>query len=417
MSIFRSFRILIFTQYFWPESFRINALARTLKAQGHEVSVLTGKPNYPEGLFFSGYKGLGIQKETWQGIPIFRIPILARGRQNALRLALNYLSFVVSGLLFAPFVLRKQKIDVIFVYAPSPVFQVIPASFLGWLKRVPVVLWVQDLWPQSAKATGHVESALLLKLLEKLVLFSYAHTDLLLVQSQAFVAPVAKLSPVHVPVLYYPNSVEDTFYAPQAIDALSIETLQNGFSVLFAGNIGTAQGVSTIVNAAKLLKIYSQINIVMMGSGSMSDWVAQQKQKHDLNNLHLVGRFPAEMMPSMMKQASVLLVTLKQDPIFALTIPSKVQDYLATGKPIVAALDGEGARVIEESGAGLTCAAEDAKGLADAILALYHMPEKDRVAMGNNGHAYFLKHFEMGRQAKKLIEILKQRITEKEREN
>ncbi|HQN65181.1 MAG TPA: glycosyltransferase family 4 protein [Methylophilus sp.] len=407
--------IMIVSQYFWPESFRINALACALKAQGHEVSVLTGKPNYPEGKFFSGYKGWGIQKEVWQEIPIYRIPILARGRQSGLKLAFNYLSFIVSGLLIAPFVLHKQKIDVIFVYAPSPIFQVIPASFLGWLKRVSVALWVQDLWPQSAQATGYVKSTLLIKLLERLVRFAYAHTDLLLVQSQAFVEPVTKLAPGHIPVVYYPNSVEDAFYAPQPIDVPRVEVMQNtDFSVLFAGNIGTAQSVETIVNAAKILKDYPQISIVMMGSGSMADWVAQQQQQYALSNLHLVGRFPAETMPVLMRQASVLLVTLKKDPIFAATIPSKIQAYLATARPIIACLDGEGARLIQEAGAGLGVAAEDADGLAEAILRLYRASAQEREAMGLRGQAYFKQHFDEQKLATELVQHFEALINNRE---
>lgn len=397
-------RILVVSQYFWPESFRINALALALKAQGHEVSVLTGKPNYPEGKFFSGYAGYGIQEEAWQGIPIFRIPMLARGQKSAVKLVLNYFSFVLSGLLFAPFMLRNKKVDIIFVYAPSPVFQVIPASFLGWLKRVPVVLWVQDLWPQSAQATGYVRSTLLLKLLEKLVRFAYAHTDLLLVQSQAFVEPVAKLALRHIPVVYYPNSVEDAFYVPQPIDVPHVDVLQTGFSVLFAGNVGTAQSVETIVAAAKLLKEYPQISIVMMGNGSMSDWIAQQKRQYDLSNLHLVGRFPAETMPVLMRQASVLLVTLKKDPVFELTIPSKIQAYLAAGRPVIACLDGEGARLIREAGAGLSVPAEDAAGLAQAILTLCHTGQEERDEMGLRGQAYFKQHFDEQKLTSELIQ-------------
>ncbi len=408
-------RILIFSQYFWPESFRINALAVALQAQGHEVSVLTGKPNYPEGQFFSGYRGWGVQQETWRGMPIYRIPMLARGKQRALKLAFNYLSFIVSGVLFAPFVLRKQKFDVIFVYAPSPIFQVIPASFLGWLKRVPVVLWVQDLWPQSAQATGYVKSSFLLKLLEKLVCFAYAHTDLLLVQSQAFAVPVAQLAPKHIPVVYYPNSVEDAFYAPQPMGVPEVNALQNAvFSVLFAGNVGTAQSVETIVDAAKLLKSYPEISIVMMGSGSMSGWIAEQKQQYALDNLHLVGRFAAETMPILMRKASVLLVILKKDPIFAMTIPSKIQAYLATARPIIACMDGEGARLIQEAEAGLSVAAEDAAGLTQAILTLYQTPAPAREAMGLRGQAYYKQYFDEQKLTTELVRHFEVLIKNKE---
>ncbi len=386
-------KILIFNQYFWPESFRINEVACALKARGHEVEVMTGKPNYPEGKFFAGYGAWGIKKESWRDIPIYRVPMLARGNRGTIKLALNYLSYIISGLLFAPWLLRKEKYDVIFVYGVSPIFQAIPASFLGCLKGVPVVLWVQDLWPQSAEATGYVKSPFLLKLLEKFVRFTYAHTDLLLVQSEAFVAPVSKLAP-NIPIAYYPNSVEKEFYSPQAISTPHIESLQSGFTVLFAGNVGTAQAMETIVAAAEKLQIYSEISIVILGSGSKSGWVAEQIVKKKLTNLHQEGRFPVETMPTLMRQASALLVTLTDQPIFELTVPNKIQAYLAVGKPVIACLNGEGARIVAEAKAGVAVRAEDGEGLASAIVKLYEMSAPEREQMGVNGRAYFKQHFD-----------------------
>lgn len=385
--------ILFFNQYFWPENFRINEMAIALKNQGHDVEVLTGKPNYPEGEFFNGYTGLGITKEVWQSIPIYRVPMLSRGNKSSIKLALNYLSFIISGIIFAPWMLRKKKYDVIFVYAPSPIFQVIPASFLGWVKNIPVTLWVQDLWPQSAEATGHVKSPFLIKLLEYFVRFTYSGTDLLLVQSQAFVKPVAKLAP-HIPIAYYPNSVEKTFYSPDLMEVPNIESLQTGFSVLFAGNIGAAQSMETIVAAAEKLIAYPEIKIVIVGSGSKFDWLAKQVIEKNLRNLHLEGRYPVEVMPALMRQASVLLVTLANQPIFELTIPSKIQAYLAVGRPIIACLNGEGARIINDAQAGVATDAENIEGLVHAILDLYQTPEQHREKMGNNGRAYFKKHFD-----------------------
>ncbi|HPV44383.1 MAG TPA: glycosyltransferase family 4 protein [Methylotenera sp.] len=396
-------RILIFNQYFWPESFRVNDIACALKARGHEVEVMTGKPNYPEGKFFTGYGTWDIKKESWRDIPIYRVPIFARGVKSGFKLALNYFSFVLSGLLFAPWLLRKKKYNVIFVYAPSPIFQVIPASFLGWLKGVPVVLWVQDLWPQSAAATGYVKSPFLLNLLEKLVRFSYAHTDLLLVQSEAFIEPVAKLAP-NIPIAYYPNSVEKEFYSPQAISTPYIESLQSGFTVLFAGNVGAVQAMETIVTAAEKLQSYPEIKIVILGRGSKIDWVAQQIFERKLTNLHLEGRFPVETMPILMRQASALLVTLTNQPIFELTIPSKIQAYLAVGRPIIACLNGEGARLVNEAQAGIAVQAEDAEGLSQAMLKLYQMTDAERELMGNNGRAYFKRHFDEEMLTNKLIE-------------
>lgn len=406
-------KLLIISQYFWPESFRINEVATSLKARGHVVEVMTGKPNYPEGRFFSGYIAWGIKKEFWRDIPIYRVPMLARGSCGAINLVLNYCSYSISCLLIAPWLLRRRKYDVIFVYGVSPIFQAIPASFLGWIKGVPVVLWVQDLWPQSAEATGYVKSPFLLKLLEKFVRFTYAHTDLLLVQSEAFIKHVSKLAP-NLPIVYYPNSVENEFYSPQVISIPYIESLQSGFTILFAGNVGTAQAMETIIAAAEKLQTYSEINIVILGSGSKSDWVAEQIVEKKLTNLHLGGRFPVETMPILMRQASALLVTLTDQPIFELTIPSKIQAYLAVGKPIVACLNGEGARIVTEAEAGIAVKAEDSEGLAKAIVKLYQMPESERKQMGVNGRAYFKLNFDETKLTTELIEYFKMLIRKKD---
>ncbi len=386
-------KILVFSQYFWPESFRINEMAYALKMRGHQVEVLTGKPNYPDGDFFSGYKPWGMMTETWRDIQVHRIPMLARGHKSGLKLVINYISFIISGLFFAPWILRNKKYDVIFVYAPSPVFQVIPASFLGWLKGVPVVLWVQDLWPQSAEATGYVKSPVLLKLLQEFVHFSYSYTDLILVQSEAFIEPVAKLA-YDVPIEYYPNSVEKEFYTPDNVVVPEIDSLKSGFTVLFAGNIGVAQSMETILTAAERLSAYPEIKIVVLGSGSQFDYVRKQVADNKLTNLFLEGRYPVEVMPTLMRQASVLLVTLAKQPIFELTIPSKIQAYLAVGKPIIACLNGEGAKIIREASAGVAVDAEDDLGLAEAIIKLYNMPKLALEQMGVNGRDYFKKHFD-----------------------
>jgi len=396
-------RILLFSQYFWPENFRINEMAFALKAQGHDVEVLTGKPNYPDGQVFDGYKAWGIVKEVWKGISVHRIPVFPRGKKSSVRLAFNYVSFVMSGLILAPWVLKKRKYDVVFVYAPSPIFQVIPASFLGWLKSIPVVLWVQDLWPQSAQATGHVKNSFMLKGLESLVRFAYAHTDLLLVQSKAFIAPVAALAP-NIPISYYPNSVDSSFYAPHKLNAPEINTLKSGFTVMFAGNIGAAQSMETIVEAAQKLLDYPEIKIVILGNGSQREWLINQIAEKQLSNVHLEGVYPIEDMPVLMRQASALLVTLANQPIFELTIPSKIQAYLAVGKPIIACLNGEGAKLIQDAKAGLAVNAQNAADLAYAIIKLYEMPASERAQMGVNGRAYFKQHFEEEKLVQELIQ-------------
>ncbi|MBJ6609709.1 MAG: glycosyltransferase family 4 protein [Candidatus Thiothrix moscowensis] len=397
-------RVLILTQYFWPESFSINSIAKTLANRNIEIEVLTAKPNYPKGKVFNGYKAWGCQHETLQGITINRIPFLPRGN-GGVRLALNYLSFVLSGLVFAPWMLRGKKFDVILVYAPSPILKAIPAIFLGWLKGCPIVLWVQDLWPESLSATGYISNPHILSAVKRVVRFIYRHVNLLLLQSQAFEVPVRALA-AETPILYYPNSVDDTFSIPTATPPLPIKGLDARFSVIFAGNIGAAQAVSVIVEAASLLKGYSDIHFVVLGDGSAREWMLKEVQQRNLNNLHLPGRFPIETMPGFMQKASALLVTLADQPIFAATIPNKVQAYMAAGRPIIACLNGEGARLVIEAKAGLTAPAEDAHALANAILSLYQLSPHEREAMGDNGRAYYEKHFDHNHLVDQLIGYL-----------
>lgn len=384
-------KMLIVSQYFWPESFRINDVAKTLFEKGIEVEVLTGKPNYPRGKIFSGYRAWGYQQENYQCVLVNRIPLLARG-SSRWRLALNYLSFVLSGLLFAPWMLRNKRFDVILIFGMSPILQAIPAIFLGWLKGCPKVLWVQDLWPESLSATGHVRNWAVLKLVERVVCFIYRHIDLLLVQSRAFEEPVRALAP-DTPISYYPNSVDDAFAIPAKDVIHAVAGLGEGFSVMFAGNIGTAQAGEVIVETASLLRANTDIHFVVLGEGSRWEWMRQEVQRRKLNNLHLPGRFPVETMPGFMQRADVLLVTLADQKIFNATIPSKVQAYLAAGRPILACLNGEGANLIMEAGAGLAVPAENGQALADAVLQMYRMLPEEREAMGARGRLYYAQHF------------------------
>ena len=387
-------RILIVSQYFWPEGFRINDLAKTLVEKGVEVEVLTGKPNYPEGAIFAGYKAWGCQQEVWAGVTIHRVPLTPRRKKGALNLVFNYLSFVVSGALIGAWLLRRKRYDVIFAYGTSPILQAIPALVLGWLKKRKVVVWVQDLWPESLEATGHVRHPRALALVGSVVRRIYANTDLLLVQSRAFEPQVRKLAG-DTPIAYYPNSADPLFAATGVALAPLIPVMDSGaFCVVFAGNIGAGQAVETIVDAATLLRNHPDIQFVVVGQGSRQAWMVDEAAARGLTNLHLPGRFPGDLMPGLMQKASALLVTLNDQPIFAATIPNKIQAYMASGRPIIACLNGEGARVVEEAGAGIPVPAEDAKGLAEAVVRLFAMTGLERARLGVNGQKYFKAHFD-----------------------
>jgi len=403
----------VVSQYFWPEPFIINELVLKLKEQGHSVSVFTGKPNYPDGNLYSGYKSSGIQEEEYQGIPVYRIPLRPRNNGGAKNLILNYLSFIGSGLIRSVQFSRKRSFDAILVYVPSPITSVIPGILLKWLTRSHLAVWVQDIWPESVQATGFIKNRLVLKCIEALVRGIYFFSDSLLVQSSAFIAPVNRLVKLKSKVIYYPNSAQDMLIHDPIKESLPIELvnlLDTHFCIVFAGNIGSAQAVETIVEAAMNLRHLEQVKLVLVGSGSMSHWVQEHVALKGLNNVVLPGRFPANSMPEIYSRAKGLLVTLKRDDIFTYTIPCKIQSYLSSGRPIIGSLDGEGARVIIEAGAGMVSPAEDPNALAEQIERLYHMSDLERAQLGKSGRAYFLQHFEISRQSHRLVEILEERI-------
>ncbi len=387
-------KILLISQYFWPEEFRINELAAMMAERGHQITVLTGIPNYPGGRYFPGYGCLRQKKQRYKGIDIVRVPLISRGKGGYIRLALNYFSFALSGCLLGPIKCRDGY-DAVFVYEPSPITVGLPAIVMKRFKSAPILFWVQDLWPESLVATGSVHSNVILKLVDALVRFIYARCDRILVQSRSFVDAIARLGVESSKIEYFPNSAEAIFdNARGSLTEIPDVQFPEGFRIMFAGNIGAAQDFETILKTAELLREREDIHFIIVGDGRMLPWVREQLHIRGLaRTVHLLGRHPLDSMPAFYARADVMLVTLRKDPIFALTIPAKVQSYLACSRPIVAALDGEGARVVDESGAGLVCPAEDPQSLAKTILRVYNMKREEREEMALRGRAYFENNF------------------------
>lgn len=405
----RPLRVLILSQHFWPETFRINEIAISLRDAGCEVAILTGQPNYPEGRTFSGYDSSAMGPQAWEGMTIHRVPLRPRGTGGARNLALNYLSFIGSASVLGAWTLRGKPFDVVFVYGTSPILQAIAGVVLSRLKRAALVTWVQDLWPESLETTGYVRNPRALAAVGAVVRWIYRHNDLLLAQSRAFVASVQAMAG-HTPVVYHPNPGELAFSTPaQATAQPPALVLPPGFNIVFAGNLGTVQALDTLIEAADLLRGEADLRWVLVGSGARSAWLAEEIARRGLRpQVLLAGRFPADAMPGILAQASALLVSLVRSPIMSQTIPSKVQAYLAAGQPIIASMDGEGAEVVREAGAGVTCAAEDARDLARAVRSLRDLDTAARQRMGEAGRAYYARHFEPAALAHQLIDRLEQ---------
>lgn len=410
--------VLIVSQYFWPENFRINDLTEGLVERGHKVTVLTGIPNYPDGKFFSGYGLFKLQRQDYKGAKIIRVPLIPRGSGGGVRLALNFLSFALFASVLSP-IFCRGNFDVIFVFEPSPITVGLPALVLKKMKSIPILFWVQDLWPESLAAAGSVRSPWVLNRVKGLVRFIYRGCDRILVTSRAYFSPIQGFGIDSETLRYFPQSVE-ALYRPVHMEEVAAESvlLPQGFRVVFAGNIGVAQSFGTILDAAEKLKCNPDIQIIIIGDGRKRHWVEDEVRIRGLNEtVHLLGRHPVEAMPRFFALADALLVTLKREPIFALTVPGKMQSYFACGKPIIASLDGEGSKQIVESQAGLTCPAEDADALAEAILALSRMPKDQRDAMGKQGIQYYKDNFDRDMLLDRLEGWMQEASCEKTAEN
>ena len=388
-------KVLVVSQYFWPESFRVNDLALGLVERGHEVTVLTGQPNYETGRFAHGYRAFRPLRERYGGVTVIRMPLVSRGPGTGVRLAVNYLSFALSASVLAPFRLRERH-DVTLVYQMSPFIMAAPAFVLKRFRGTPVVFWIQDQWPETLRATGKVRSKAILGALRRLVARMYRASERVLVQSEAFRPAVIDAGVPPTSIDYLPNWAESV-YQPSDVPATASQEreLPQGFRVMLAGNIGVAQALPTVIEAARQLASVEDLQWVVVGDGRRRQWMRDRVAELGLSDRFcFIDRRPVEMMPSYFALADVLLVTLAADPVYSLTIPSRLQSYLACGRPVAGALDGEGARVIEESEAGLVCPAEDAGGLADTVMELRNATPTERQAMGRRGRAYFERHFE-----------------------
>lgn len=388
-------RLLVVSQYFWPENFRVNDLVTELARRGHTVTVLTGTPNYPEGHTLPAFVQNPSRFASYAGAEVVRVPLVPRGT-SSLRLALNYLSFVITGMTLGLWRLRGRQFDAIVVVQHSPITSALPALALRRLKRAPLLMWVLDLWPDTLAAVGVVRSPRVLEWVGKLVGFIYKRCDHVLVQSRAFVSNVEKYAGDSRRIRYFPGWAEPIFEGPLAAvqAAPEVAPYRDNFNVLFAGNIGDAQDFPAILDAAEALRDEANLRWLIVGDGRAAVWVRSEIIRRDLAHcVILLGRHPIERMPSFFRAASALLVALKADPIFAMTIPGKVQSYLATGLPIVAMLDGEGAAVIEQSGAGVVCKAGAGLALAERVRTLMATPAPERAAMGERGRRYCEQEF------------------------
>jgi glycosyltransferase involved in cell wall biosynthesis len=383
-------KILVVSQYYHPEQFRITDICETLVSLGHEVVVLTGLPNYPQGKIYPGYTWPKRRYEVISGVKVIRVPIIGRGN-NFIRLAMNYVSFLLTATIKTLFL--KKDFDIVFVYQLSPITMAVPALLYKKLTGKKVLLYCLDIWPESIAAAGVGQSSYIYKFLLAISRKIYKNVDRILVSSYSFIKYFKDIIGIELkPINYLPQHAEEQYYLD--INHATREKEDKGtVNLLFAGNIGEMQSVETIIRAAAELRGIDQLKWHIVGDGS-----ARLKCEELVKHLELedkvifYGHRPVSEMPQFFSMASALLVTLKNNEFISYTLPGKVQSYMAAGKPIIGAINGEARRVIEESGCGLCCDAEDYKALANIVRQFISMPEKHK-EFALNSRKYYEENF------------------------
>lgn len=378
-------KILFLSQWYPPEPGLLQQeLAQTLMTHGHSVTVLTGFPNFPSGELYPGYRLRLVQRETIAGVPVVRVPLYPDHSRSVIKRSLNYGSFALSAAVLGRGVVSKP--DVIFVYHP-PLTVGLPAYVLSRLWRVPFVYQIQDMWPETLSATGMLTNKHILRTVGLFAKWVYSKADALCVTSPGFRANLIRkrvpASKVHV----IPNWVDpESYYVADSDPELAAKTGLNGrFNVMFAGIMGEAQGLEVVLEAAELLRDLEEVQFVLVGDGVASPRLEAAARDRGIDNVSFLGRYPQESMPGLYALADVLLVHLRDDPLFRITIPHKILTYMASAKPILAAVAGDAADVVTEAGAGIACPPGDPEALACAVRRLYHSDRTELQRMGKKG--------------------------------
>lgn len=397
-------KILFVCQYFYPEVFRGNDIAFHWAEQGHEVHVVCGIPNYPDGKFHDGYGLFKKRHEVVNGVKVTRLPIFPRGG-NKIMLMLNYFSYLIVAWVYMLFHALFHKYDRVFIQQLSPVMMSAPGVLYKRLRKVPLYTWVLDLWPESLTAAGGINNRYILSFFRHYVKSEYKHSDKILISSRSFERSIAEYGDYSNKIIYYPQWADGNGGMEKA--PANAPIIPNGFKLMFAGAVGEAHGFECTMQAALLTKEYKNIKWVVVGDGRRLDWVRGFLKEHELEEtVFTLGRFPADTMPWFFNQADVMLVTLNDDPLFKLYAPAKISSYMAAGKPIVAVLNGEGAEVIREAQCGWSLPAGDAEGFAKLAIELSQIDKAVLEEKGKNALEYYNGHYIKEDCLKRLDEIM-----------
>lgn len=395
--------ILVISQYFYPEQFRINDICREWVQRGYEITVVTGIPNYPQGEFYPGYGWFHNRKEDYKGIHIIRLPLIPRGK-NAFILILNYLSFVVSGWCWGLF--TRVKADKVFIFEVSPMTQALVGVWYAKRKRVPCFIYVQDLWPENVEVVTGIHNKRLLSVISRMTDYIYVNCEKIFATSPSFAVRIEERKTAYQEenskVVYWPQYAE-SFYKPAPKVPLEDMPESKDFQVVFTGNIGYAQGLDILPQIAEKLQEQREFcKFVIIGDGRYKKELEKEIVNRKVETMFLfVGRKQPQEIPQYLAHCDVAFLSFMNNSLFAMTIPAKLQSYMACGMPILAVAEGETQRVIEEADCGVCCGFDEIDAIVQKILWMKQNPA-ELVEMGKRALEYQNTHFEK----QKLLDLI-----------
>ena len=399
--------ILIISQYFWPENFKINDIAKHLKAKKFEITVLTTYPSYPHKDHFVSFNEKSRIPKDLKNIDIIRVPTVARTK-GYINLLLNYISFTIVSIFHIFAQLRKKKFDLIFVFQTSPATVLIPALLMSRITKAPIIVWILDLWPETLAAMGIIKkNSFLYHLSNKFFTFLYQKCDVVLCQSKSIRNIINKKTHSRK-ALFFPSWAEDIFNKKK-YKKFKLNLDKDNFKIIYSGNIGKAQDFNTIIQAAKILKKNNNLNIkwCFFGSGSYHGELKKLVLKEKLSKeIIFKGTQDIKYMPSVYQQADALIVSLNSNEISSITIPGKIQTYMTASKPIIGVLDGEAKNIIKQAKCGIVVKPGNSKYLAREIEKLYFTNKIKRIQLGSNAKKFSTKYFLKSEIMRLLIKLI-----------
>jgi len=401
-------KILVVTQHYWPESFRINDLCQGFVEQGHEVEVLCGQPNYPQGQWYPGYGPFKRRKEEHEGVEIRRTFEIKRGNNSYIRIFLNYICFPLASLTHMHY-LKKQNYDKIFLYQTSPVMMSIAGILLGRKKKIETTMYVLDIWPQNLYSLLNFKSKFIRKILSNVSAWHYKNvTRIITVSNRLRDYMIEDLNIKPENVCFIPQCCEK-FYETNILDDELEQRFSGGFNIVFTGNISPLQSFETILKAAEMLKRdgVNDINYIIVGDGMSANWLKEEVCKAELeDNFFFEGFHPASDIPKYTSIADALIACLTKSGLEDFNIPAKVMSYIASGRPVLLSMNGEVRHIIKQAECGYTSEAEDSVGLYNNIKDLYNLTKEDRKKLGENASNYHLENFERNKNLKRMLKFI-----------